>query len=251
MQDIKLVGEHWQDNLSGLQWSKSLEKAIHEKHLTELQLLKSEDTIRKIRSNKFELLANSLTESTIVAVLKSSEKPKIESIGFNQFDDLFTDNFGVLLSMCFSAPNAPPVNVFQMIDASNANRVFGVAAYQNSVGNQQSTFNAYPVTGTMFRFGSGSTAAARGNYSVQTPLATTPENTYFSSGQGSYAGTVVAVASAIPAGGSGNIQEVGLFGYFAYQSTTHAYFMLTHDVLNSPQSFVQGNPLVASMTIQT
>src|SRR5271157_5618334 len=100
LEEIRLVGEHWQDNVIGLKWSEKLERAISGKHLQEQRLAKAELDLKQLRLGK--LIEQNIVDSTFVTVLKSKKNPKILDIGFNVPEDMFMNNFGIWFSQLFA-----------------------------------------------------------------------------------------------------------------------------------------------------
>lgn len=248
MEDFSLKGEHWLENLQGLKWTPKLQKAIHRKRTFEIQLLKTEDNIRLLRQGRFDRVNEAITESVIVAALKSKDVPVIREVGVNCFDDLFTDNIGTWLASQVFQSCGIYVSNYVMTDTSNTQRLTtaGYGFYDgwwNAYNNTSGKYNGFG-----FQFGSGTTAAARGDYKIQTPLGSAPESSKFPCNFGIYStgGTIVTVGD-IVAGGFGTINEVGFIGA---QWTASSYdFLLSHDILSSGVGYSQGNPLVCSLSI--
>ena len=246
MEKINFSGEHWLENLQGLKWTPELERAIHNKRLFEIQLLKTEDNLKMMRQGKFDRLHEGITESVIVAALKSEDNPVIKEIGVNCFDDLFTDNFGVWFASQILQSPGVQISNYIMTDTTNNQRLTG-AGYMSLSG----WWNAYYQSGSkfcgfQFQFGSGTTAATRGDYRIQQALGTAPESAAFGIGYGNYAQGTIVSAAAVVAGGSGTVNEVSLIGVF----TSNIYFfLLSHDILASGVGYSPGNPLVCSLSI--
>jgi hypothetical protein len=248
------------DSFIGLEWTPKLEASIHRDHLREINLYKAKDSLFKLkRGEPLDRLAGSLSESMVVAVLKSKDDPSIVGLGVNCVDDLFTNNFAAWLAMQFQTPNQSAYGTLdnRMRDI-NGNWIQTGAAYGNMIyssgyywdqGWWNCYFNYNQVGGMQFLFGSGSTVATRADYKIQTFLGNAPESGRFDCGFGSYAGGGVSSASSICAGGSGNVREVGLIGVFNAQSGPY-YFLLTHDIFNANVSYIAGNILLASLLIQ-
>ena len=246
-------GEHWQENLSGLKWSKQLKDAVLLKHLHEIKLWRAQEELPTLKaaSTYADLLKLQkrglprMIDASCVAVLRSVSDRRIKEVGFNRPDDLFTNNFGTWLAHLIQSP-AAAIKGYTMYDTSNTARTSDtVSGYASSY-----TFNSATSFGTQTQFGSGTTAAARNNYAIQTAFATSPESARFGSGSGSYAGNTVSWGSVIAAGGSGTINEIGLFGYWLWTGTSGVYtFMLTHDILGAGVAFVAGNPLVGTFAV--
>jgi hypothetical protein len=53
----------------------------------------------------------------------------------------------------------------------------------------------------------------------------------------------------IVAGGSGTINEVGMFWYGMYSNNNYDNFMMTRDLVSPGVAFVAGNPLVGTFAI--
>lgn len=178
----------------------------------------------------------------------TDERRKILDIGFNTPEDLILDNFGLFLAGNVRNPVATySGGVFKDIaNVSKTINVFGQAA-----GSAYNYGYSALACGTLLQLGSGTTAAARSNYAIQTALGTAPENTTFGTGYGSYAaGTgYVNFASSITAGGSGTVNETGFFGRWVDQTQSLVTIMLFHDILGSGVAFIAGNSLIVSYSI--
>ena len=237
-----LKGEHWQSNLSGLKWTPQLKEKALQKHTKDIRLWRAEKDIEEILSDKEPQPYGRMIDASCVTVLKDMESLKINEIGFNRPDDLFTNNWGVWLSSLIQTPSSATLG-YTMYDTGNTSRSSNALQYQSSA---STTFNQ-SVEGTQIQFGSGVTAAAKTNYAIQTALGTAPESGRFGSGNASYANGTISFGNVITAGGSGTINEIGLFGYWYWAA---AYtFMLTHDILGAGVAYVAGNPLVGTFAI--
>ena len=248
-----LKGEHWQDNLSGLKWSPKLKEAVLLKHQMEIREWRSNQDLNLIKKTKPSSYADliklnkdfqqRIIESSCAAVLKSEKDLRIKEIGFNKQDDLFLNNWGTFLAYLIQPPLAA-IGGYTLYDTTNTARTNASNAYSNN-------FNYTNSAGFQIQFGAGTTAAARTNYSIQTGFTTAPEKNPFGCGSASYANGNISFGNLITAGGSGTINEIGLFGYFYWPYGSLFLFMLTHDILGQGVSFVGGNPLVGTFAIGT
>jgi hypothetical protein len=241
-----LKSEHWQDNLSGLNWSDRLKQALQEKQMRELQITRMENDLAEMKKGAMQIRPQNLCDGSIVAALKSKNNPKISEIGFNTPDDLILNNFGTWLAHLLQGPSQTNVQGYTLYNITNTAKASTIFGY---FGTSSYTFNGTPANGIQIQFGSGSTAAARTNYSIQTALGNAPENTRFPSGAGAYANNYVSFGNVIIAGGSGTINEIGLFGFWYWLAGVQDTYMLCRDVLGAGVSYVAGNPLVGTFTL--
>jgi hypothetical protein len=219
------------------------------KHLHEVKLWRAEDELPKLQAAKtldemIELQKDSLCrmlDTSCVAVLRSEKDMRIKEIGFNVPDDLFLNNWGTLLASVIHG-NQGGITGYTLYDETNTARTSD-GTYAASFSNQ-STSVYFTI-----QFGSGTTAAARNNYAIQTAFATTPESTKFQCGPGAYASGVISFGNLITAGGSGTINEIGLFTQQRMNDASYRHYMITHDILGSGVAFVAGNPLVGTFAI--
>ena len=110
--------------------------------------------------------------------------------------------------------------------------------------------SAYGLTGTEMQLGSGTTAAMRTDYAIETALGSAPESGRFSTTQGSYNAGYVSFAGAITAGGSGMVNETGFFGAWNTNADNNvSRFMLFRDILGSSVNYTAGNILNCSYSI--
>ncbi len=238
-----LRGEHWRDNLSGLQWTPALREAVQLKHSHEVRIRRLEDQLPKLKGATLDDILQQrineqhLSDSTIAAVLRSKNNPRIMEVGFSRSDDMLLNNFGMWLASIIQPPSVG-ITGYTMYDTSNTART---SIYLDS------TFFTSPA-GFIFQFGSGTTAPARTNYQMQTPFLGSPEMNKFNVGSSSYAGNTISFANVITAGGSGTINEVGVFfqTWMWDSNSVQRVFLLIRDVLGTGISFVAGNPIVAS-----
>jgi hypothetical protein len=248
-----LRSEHWEDNLSGLKWSPKLKDVVMLKHQMEIREWRSNEDLTLLKNKKtssyaelIELSKNlqqRLIESSCAAVLRSSSDFRIKEIGFNKLDDLFLNNWGTFLSYLIQPPTAQ-IGGYTLYDTTNTARTNVQSAYSNG-------FNYSNPAGFQIQFGSGTTAAARTNYAIQSAFTTAPEKNPFGCGNATYANGNISFGNLVTAGGSGTINEIGLFGYFYWPYSNQYLFMLTHDILGAGVAFVGGNPLVGTFAIGT
>lgn len=249
MIDQILRGEHWQDNLSGLKWTPQLRNKLISKHLHEVKLWRAQDELPKLEAAKtldeiIELQKNSVSrmlDTSCVAVLRSENDTRIKEIGFNLPDDMFLNNWGTLLGSIIHG-NQGGITGYVVYDETNTARTSDSSYYP--LFSNQDTSRFFSI-----QFGSGTTAAARNNYAIQTAFATSPESTKFQCGPGAYASGVISFGNLITAGGSGTINEIGLFTQQRMNDTVYRHYMITHDILSSGVAFVAGNPLVGTFAI--
>lgn len=246
--DLVLKGEHWKDNLSGLKWTQTLIDKVMAKHLHEVRLWRVEDDLPKLKAAKTmdEIIAyqkqslSRMLDTSCVAVLRSEKDHRIKEIGFNIPDDMFLNNFGTKLAALIHG-NQGGIDGYVVYDETNtartSNTSYGPIWY--------ATATSYWT----IQFGSGTTAAQRNNYAIQTAFATSPESTKFQCGPGAYAAGVISFGNLITAGGSGTINEIGLFNLCGWLSGWGGNTMMTHDILGSGVAFVAGNPLVGTFAI--
>ncbi len=246
--DRTLKGEHWKDNLSGLKWTPLLKDQVMAKHLHEVRLWRVEDDLPKLKAAKTvdEIIAyqkqslSRMLDTSCVAALRSERDHRIREISFNVPDDMFLNNFGTKLAALIHG-NQGGLDGYVVYDETNTART------------SSTTYGpTWYVTSSSYwtiQFGSGTTAAQRNNYAIQTAFATSPESTKFQCGPGAYAAGVISFGNLITAGGSGTINEIGLFNICGWQSGWGSHTMMTHDILSSGVAFVAGNPLVGTFAI--
>ncbi len=243
-----LKGEHWEDNLSGLKWTPKLKEAVLSKHTVDIRVWRAEDELvqlKKVKSLKDidvfkEQALPRMIDASCVAVLKSMKDFRIKEIGFNRADDMFLNNWGTAIA-CGIHGNTGAIYPYTMYNLTNSAISVGGGSFAFMSGSTNNYF--------MVQFGAGTTAAARSNFNIQTAFVTSPESTRFQCGPGAYAGGTISFGNLIAAGGSGTINEIGLFTYFDYLSNGYDTFMVTHDILGAGVAFVAGNPLVGTFAI--
>ena len=245
--DKVLKSEHWKDNLSGLKWNKPTEMKLQAKHLHEVRLWRAEDDLVRMKRAKTvddimelrETLTDRMIDTSIVAALRSPEDPRIKEIGFSVPDDMFLNNFGNLFALCFHG-NTGAIYPYNVYNLSNSLLQAGASAY---------IFTGMSNHYFMIQFGAGTTAPARNNVNIQTAFATAPESGRFQQGPGAYSNGVISMGNLIVAGGSGTINEVGMFWYGMYSNNNYDNFMMTRDLVSPGVAFVAGNPLVGTFAI--
>lgn len=103
--------------------------------------------------------------------------------------------------------------------------------------------------GTVVQVGAGSTAPARDDYTIETPFGTSPEDSPFDTGTGSYVGGVISFSGAITAGGSGTVSEIGFFGKWWTVAGGVKNIMLFHDLITPTVAFTAGQTITVSYSI--
>ncbi len=148
-------------------------------------------------------------ECALVVVSEPSTHEIIDLGGSLPYD-LFTDNFGFILSGVFGAPGAGANNITGCKDTGAVARTitFNNATVTNDY------FTGYTSTqvnngGTWLQLGSSVAAPARSDTAIGTALGTAPESAKFVSGVASYSagsGTIT-VSGSLTSGGAGTINE--------------------------------------------
>ena len=241
MTKLELVGEHWKDNLLGLTMTRELGLKIQEKYARELALIRAEMRLKELKEGKRRTRQN-LNDVVTVSIL--DKKNRILDIGFNDPKDLMLDNMGKFLGdLLFNTPSgaARQGDFKDTTNASKTVQMYGPYNYGLFNGGGSNASSA----GVKFQVGSGTTAAARANYAIQTAFGTAPENAMFSVGWASYAaGTgVMNLGGVVTAGGSGTVNETLLL-YLMHQtdmSYTIANIAFCHDILGAGVAFTAGN----------
>jgi len=168
----------------------------------------------------------------------------IKGIAQSKPNNLILDNFGLLLAGIFRTPVAllgPAIVLNDDTDTVRDVFAMGVTA---------STFNAVAAQalGSSIKVGSGTTAATRADFDIETAFIVAPEDAAFDTGPGAYAAGSIAIAGAIISGGAGTINETGMFGVWSHIGAL-ARFMLFHDILVAGEAFVLGNTITVAYTI--
>jgi hypothetical protein len=153
---------------------------------------------------------------------------------------MFLNNFGTKLAALIHG-NQGGIDGYIVYDETNTARTSNTSYGPN--------WYATASTYWTIQFGSGTTAAQRNNYAIQTAFATAPESTKFQCGPGAYAAGVISFGNLITAGGSGTVNEIGLFNLCGWLNGWSGNTMMTHDILGSGVAFVAGNPLVGTFAI--
>lgn len=237
---IRDSDEHWRDNVLGLSLNERLTKAISERHHREILSDKIERQILEIKNNTANPLGfeYNITESCFSAIINQKNK-KILDIGFNTPGDLITDNFGIWWAAHLRGAGQGVATGCTLVNDANVQKTVGIYGVQSSF------FNINQLDGTAFQAGSSTTAAARNDYKIGTALGSAPENAISPAGWGSYGvGTgMINSANVLTAGGSGTVNEIGLFGRWD-SGGSQFNFMLFHDILSSGISYVATNGIV-------
>lgn len=227
---LKELNDNWEKQFLGKIFSKRLESRLIREH--------TERMLKEVDRRIFE--------SVVVSVL--DKKRRIKGIGLNVHNDLILDNFGLLLASLIRAPVADVTSV-SLKDVDGVAKSFN--SYSSAGATGQYTFNnALTVScalGTQLQVGSGLTAPARDDYSIETPFATAPENGRFGSSSGSYAVGAISFSGSITAGGSGTVNETGFFGLWMDSGVQTV--MLFHDLLATGVPFVAGQIILVSYSI--
>ena len=233
---ISTVDEHWKDNLIGLSFNKRLEKAIHQRARIE-----TTEYLMDRFSRDLAKFCSKMHETVVVAALNKDRK--ILDISLNKPNDLILANFGLWLAAIIRAPSSSNTS-FNIPDITNTSRT----VYTYQIGGTQAFNGGTP--GTLLQLGSGTTAAARADYKIQTALGTAPENTQFATSNGIYGGGSISFSASVSAGGSGTVTESGFFGNWDVYTYGMFIFMLFHDILASGVPYVAGNILPVSYSVQ-
>jgi hypothetical protein len=179
-------------------------------------------------------------ETVALSILNS--KGKIESVGINKPDDLILDNFGYWLAGIYRKPVLLASTSVSLKDTSNTS--LAVYTYDSSFPFSTGT------SGTVIKVGSDDTAPARDDYNITAAFGTSPESDYIDTNTGSYAATHATFSGSVTAGGAGTTKETGVYGL--WRSTGAGilyYFMLFHDILDTPQAFTAGQIINVSYSI--
>jgi len=237
---IRRNDEHWIDNLVGLKLDNRIAQRIHAKARAETAQYVAE------RVMKGKLMHTRMHETVFCAV--TDRNSRILDVAANKPDDLILDNFGLWLAAWIRQPSQGQLNITVKNDANVAKPL---CIWRNQSGYR--TFNnglgASVNFGTYVRIGSSTANPARGDYNVGSAFATSPESGYINTNSGSYASGVVSLSGSLTAGGSGTVNETGLFLTCIDDNTQQVTWMMFHDLLGSGVSFVAGNTLTTSYSI--
>jgi len=181
-----------------------------------------------------------------IALIVCHMNKEVLSLGGSTPSDLVLDNFGTWLAAFFRAEvTANKINI-PLVEKGGTTR--NIAVYGRAA-TGEIHFNYYPYSvGTKIQIGSSTVAPTRGDYAIGTAFTVAPESELNDTGHGSYAAGGVTFSTSITAGGSGTINESGVFGRWHDQtaSSTRYDFMLFHDSISPGVSFSAGQ----SITIQ-
>lgn len=190
-----------------------------------------------------------LAENLLMCVLDSGNKsPEILDIGGNVPSDLILNNVGELWKHLWRPVAAVNISTGTLFDSSGASGV--LTLYNRGV---SATYNNSFVgaRGTRMQIGSGSSSAARTDFSVQTAFANTgPEDSPQSTSTAVYSsatGKITFAASVFPAAGSGTVREAVVFGIWSFLNGEVA---LTRDIISPGVSFSPGQNITANYTWQ-
>jgi len=243
MKEIKLVGEHWRDNVLGLRYDKRLELAMLKRHSDDLAVLRAERLLKGEVDAK-----RGISEAVIVANLNPRNQ-KINDVGFNESNDLILDNFGTWLAGVVRAPASSTLTTVSLTDTGNAARTVHIYGEDSAAQVFNHASSAAPLIGTKLQVGSDDTAAERDDYTVGTAFAGAPESGTFSTNNGSYAVGAISFSGAITAGDSITVKETGFFGSWIYYSNSLGAFMLFHDILDSGVEYAAGETVNVAYNI--
>lgn len=176
------------------------------------------------------------------SVLISNPNERIKGIAISNPNNLITDQFGTWLAGFLRQPVGAAASV-SMTETGGVTKTINV---WHSTTNFNDTINA---RGSRVQVGSGSTAATRADYDVETAFGTAPESSPFVTGAGSYAAGAIGVSGSISAGGAGTIAETCLFGYIGDDTATVFDFLYFHDILGSTEAFVAAQTITVAYTI--
>jgi len=184
-------------------------------------------------------------------VTVTDEKGKVLARGKSKPNNLILDNFGSLLAALISTVAMDATKNVTLTDDGGNSRVLVTAAkLPSGSGSYYILYTEFFPVGGQLRVGSGTTPPDRGDDSITTPFTTAPESGYFDAGSGSYAAGTVSISGAITAGGSGTVNEVGLFLFLCFPTGPTQYkFMMFHDLISPGVSFTPGKIITASYSI--
>ena len=168
---------------------------------------------------------------------------KVVARGKSKPNNLILDNFGTWLAGFIRAVGAGSTTV-SLVDSAGATQSVALIGSTSQFNN-----TSLGSVGTKFQAGSGSTTPARADYAITTAFATEPEKSMFDTGTGSYAVGAISVSGSITAGGSGRINEVGLFMCLYAVGAPNKYFMLFHDLISPGVDFVAAQIITVSYSI--
>ena len=228
--NLKLIGENWREKLEGLRYSRKLELALHEKA--------RQETLDWAKEQLGASELDGLRPHETVALAVTDRRGKILGADINMPNDLILDNFGRWLAGIITPPAI--VNTTRSISLTDINGSSHSNHYIYYFTDYTYNRDGAAVGGAM-KVGSGSSAAARGDYDVTTAFGGSPEDDMFPTATGSYSAGYATVAGAITAGGSGTVNEVGLFMKWVYYTAYDVYVMICHDILGSGIPFSAGN----------
>jgi len=175
-----------------------------------------------------------------------SDRGIIKGISQSKPNNLITDQFGTWLAGWIRTP-VVAISTVTLKESGGANKT--VQMYEKTASAAVFNIDVGDKLGTVIQCGSGSTAATRADYDVETALPTAPEDAPFDTGTGVYAVGSIAAAGAIVAGGAGTIRETCLFASWVDSVNALFNFLLFHDILASPETFVLGDTITTTYTV--
>jgi len=241
LKEFELVGEHWRENIQGVELSQRLFDAMHSKARKETRSF----ILEELKKPKPSISAG-LRESVAVAV--TDQKHMVLEAEINHPNDLILDNFGEFWAAhLHGVEQTTTTSIASLVDDANVSQnllIYGDASIYGMWNHH--TYEP----GVVLAVGSGSSAAARDDYCIETPFGSSPEDSYFNCGNGSYAAGYISTVGSVSAGGSGTVNEVGLFlKAVNWTAMILKTFMLFHDILGSGIPFSAGNIINVSYSI--
>jgi hypothetical protein len=168
--------------------------------------------------------------------------------GSGRWNNIISDNFGEWLSAMFYAFTTTSQGITLTADDGNTDTGYVASSSPDAPHN---VFNYMGSNlGTRFQLGSGTTAPTRADYAIETAFGTAPENTYFNTGSGSYAGGVITVSGSVTAGGSGTVNEALLAARWYMDGIPGVDdYLLFRDAISPGVEFVAEDPLVVTLQL--
>ncbi len=164
------------------------------------------------------------------------------------FSNLILDQFGVWLAGLFSFQSASARNI---LIKSTGGIIKTVGVYTS--GTFFGILQGGITVGAKIQVGSGSTAPARTDFTIETPFGTAPEssafvapsNPVYNSGLGNFK-----YNSSISTGGAGTINESILTARWRDIGLTVDNYILFRDIISPSASFIAGQTIALEYTVQ-
>jgi hypothetical protein len=156
--------------------------------------------------------------------------------------NLILNNFGYFLAAVFS----PAANPQPALTIANVIKHINLYRASNNLGNVATNL-------ADIKLGSGLNAPARGDVEIQTALGNAPESGHLGITSGAYtvSNTVIFQGDANPTGGTGTVNEIGLYGFWINgDDGLNNYYLLAHDSISPGVSYASGRLLRGSYTWQ-